>query len=71
MTMPGMNGLDLAKKIRELQPYIPVVLCSGYNKLINLKKIKEIGIHFIAKPIIMSDMIRTIRLIFEKGNDDR
>ena len=71
MTMPGMNGLDLAEKIHELRPEIPVVLCSGYSKLIKLKKIREMGFQFIAKPIVMSDMIRTIRLIFRKGNDDR
>jgi len=71
ISMPGMNGLDLAEKVREIRPDMPVILCSGYNKLLNLQKTKEMGVQFINKPIIISDMIRTIRLIFEKGEDAR
>jgi PAS domain S-box-containing protein len=31
--MPGMTGLDLAKKIKQLWPKIPVVIASGYAEL--------------------------------------
>jgi CheY-like chemotaxis protein len=31
IVMPGMNGLELAVKIRELYPDVPVVLASGYS----------------------------------------
>ena len=70
MTMPGMNGLDLAENIRELRPNMPIILCSGHNKLISLQKIKDMGIQFIAKPIIMSELIHTIRLLFDQENYD-
>ena len=68
MTMPGMNGIELAEKLHQIRGDVPVILCSGYSKLINSKKIKDMEIKFIAKPIIMSDLIRTIRLMFEKVN---
>ncbi len=71
MTMPDMSGLDLAEKIRELCPDMPIILCSGYNMFANLKKTRDMRLEFIAKPIIMSEMIRAIRLIFEEGNNDR
>jgi CheY-like chemotaxis protein/two-component sensor histidine kinase len=31
--MPGMNGLDLAAKIKQLRPVIPVILATGYAEL--------------------------------------
>ena len=31
--MPGMNGLDLATKIKQIKPKLPVVLASGYAEL--------------------------------------
>jgi CheY-like chemotaxis protein len=31
--MPGMNGLDLATRIRRLRPRLPVVLATGYAEL--------------------------------------
>ena len=31
LTMPGMNGIQLAQKIIALAPSLPVILCSGYG----------------------------------------
>jgi CheY-like chemotaxis protein len=31
--MPGMNGLDLATKIREVRPSLPIILATGYAEL--------------------------------------
>jgi PAS domain S-box-containing protein len=31
--MPGMSGLDLAKKIKQLRPKIPVIIATGYAEL--------------------------------------
>ena len=31
--MPGMNGLDLATKIKQVQPKLPVVIATGYAEL--------------------------------------
>jgi PAS domain S-box-containing protein len=31
IVMPGMNGLELAKAVRELDPTVPVLLASGYS----------------------------------------
>ena len=31
--MPGMTGLDLATKIKHLQPTIPIIIATGYAEL--------------------------------------
>ena len=31
--MPGMNGLDLATRVKRIQPQLPIVLATGYAEL--------------------------------------
>ncbi len=31
--MPGMTGLDLAEKIKQLRPKIPIIIATGYAEL--------------------------------------
>ncbi len=31
--MPGMTGLDLAAKIKQLRPHIPIIIATGYAEL--------------------------------------
>ena len=31
--MPGMTGLDLATKIRQLRPHMPIIIATGYAEL--------------------------------------
>ena len=32
MVMPGMSGLELRQRLRELRPTVPVLLMSGYSE---------------------------------------
>ncbi len=43
MTMPGMNGLALGKRIKGLRPGIPVIICTGFSDLIDEEEISEKG----------------------------
>jgi PAS domain S-box-containing protein len=68
MTMPGMTGLDLAKKILQLRPTQPVVLCTGHSELINRKKALKIGISdYYEKPVIISELAKVIRTVIDKA----
>ena len=62
MTMPGMTGADLAKKIRAIRPGIPIVLCSGFSELINEKKAKALGINkYLDKPASKNELAKAVR----------
>jgi CheY-like chemotaxis protein len=51
MTMPNMTGVELARKVMEVRPEIPIILCTGYSDLINKEKAKDLGIKgFVMKP---------------------
>jgi len=64
MTMPYMTGDKLAVELIKIKPDIPVILCSGYSKLISEKSALEAGVKaFINKPInqmVLAQKIRTM-----------
>ena len=67
-TMPGMTGVDLARRILQIRPEIPIILCTGYSSVINEEQIYSYGIkEFIMKPLRMKDLASTLRKIFDKG----
>lgn len=64
MTMPKMNGAELTRHILTLRPEIPVILCSGYNDLVDGDSAQEIGIRaYLQKPVLVSEMARTLRQV--------
>ncbi|MFH2058938.1 MAG: response regulator [Pseudomonadota bacterium] len=44
MTMPKMQGDNLAKRILDIRPDIPIILCTGFMGKIDKQQIEEIGI---------------------------
>ena len=44
LTMPQMNGLDLAGKMREIRPHVPVIVCTGFNEVIDEHQARARGI---------------------------
>ena len=69
-TMPGLTGIELAKKILEMRPNIPIILCTGYSKEITDEKIREIGIRSVLmKPISIGDVSRIIRKELDGGTN--
>ncbi len=72
MTMPGMTGLDFARKILELKPEQPTILCTGHSELVNREKALAIGIReFLEKPLIIDDLAKTIRTILDDETFDK
>jgi len=61
MTMPQMSGDKLTEKIREIRHDIPVIICTGYSKLMDKEKSQSMGVIFLFKPIGFSDIAKNIR----------
>jgi two-component system cell cycle sensor histidine kinase/response regulator CckA len=59
ITMPGMNGKEMVKRIdREQQPDLKVLYMSGYSE--NL----EDGLDFLEKPFTSADLLKRVRAAF-------
>jgi FixJ family two-component response regulator len=60
MTMPGMTGLELSKRILGLNPDKPVILCTGFSESMNREKAIAIGVaEFYQKPIITWEIAKS------------
>jgi CheY-like chemotaxis protein len=57
--MPGMNGLELARAIRENNPGLPVVLTSGYSHV--LAENAHHGFELVRKPYSVEGLSRVLR----------
>ena len=63
IVMPeGVNGRELASRLRQRNPNIPVIFTSGYSPDIAGKELTlEAGQNFIQKPAPPNDLLETIR----------
>ncbi len=51
-TMPEMSGTDMCKKMLELNPNLPIILCSGYSETVDAGSVASFGIkRFLMKPV--------------------
>ncbi|GAB4336886.1 MAG: hypothetical protein Kow0089_07580 [Desulfobulbaceae bacterium] len=65
--MPGLLGEDLARKILDLRPRVPIILVSGYSPTMNREKALSMGIReFLLKPVEMDKMADIVRRILDK-----
>ncbi len=66
MTMPRLTGETLARECLRIRPAIPIILCTGFSELITEEKAKKAGIRgYIMKPLLVSDLAKTIRNVLD------
>jgi PAS domain S-box-containing protein len=72
MTMPDINGMNLARKIAEIRPGLPMILCKGKTEIIAEAEAKRAGIRgFILKPLSRRNLAESVRKVLdeEKAGD--
>lgn len=66
MTIPNMTGDKLGIELMNIRPDIPVMLCTGYSKIISEKTAVKIGIKaFLYKLIVKADLSKIVRKILD------
>jgi len=66
MTMPKITGDRLAQALMDINPQIPVILCTGFNEAITEEKALSMGIDkFVMKPIVKDELAYTIRTVLD------
>jgi CheY-like chemotaxis protein len=65
-TMPSMTGIDMARRMLQIRPGMPIILCTGYSSLISEDKAKSYGIKgFAMKPLSKKDIAQLIREVLD------
>ena len=60
--MPGLNGLELARKGMEIAPLMPIIMNTGRISPRIIRLANEIGISkVLAKPFLPTELMKTIR----------
>ena len=63
-TMPGITGTDLSRRMMQIRPDIPIILCTGYSNLIDENSAKVLGIkEFALKPLTKGMLAKLIRKV--------
>jgi CheY-like chemotaxis protein len=57
LVMPGMGGRELAERIRQGNPYLPVMPTSGYV----LAEDKKGGAGYLQKPFTSTELLRKVK----------
>jgi CheY-like chemotaxis protein len=62
MMMPGMNGLELARAVRDSHPAVPTILMSAYHlSPVQLARADTGAVGFVPKPFDFEELVRFIR----------
>ncbi|MEW5984648.1 MAG: PAS domain S-box protein [Acidobacteriota bacterium] len=67
--MPGMNGRDLAERVRALRPGVKVLFMSGYTAdVIARHGVLDPGVSYLQKPFRLRDMAAKVRASLDRNH---
>lgn len=67
LKMPGLSGLDLVKKLKQLDAHTKIVVLTGYASIATAVEAIKLGaIHYLAKPADADEIIAA----FQRGSGD-
>ena len=66
--MPGINGLETCKRIKEIAPNISIILSSGFAFDTFAKEIEAEGLRFIPKPYKIDELERIINEVIKDNS---
>jgi len=67
LSMPGMSGIDVARRVLEIRPDIPVLLASGYVRNEDVEVARSIGVReIIWKPATINEMGELLKRVLAK-----
>ncbi len=67
LTMPDLSGFDLAQKIYDINPNMPIILCTGLGDSIDKGQDNACGINaFLSKPVEIKALSFTLRRLLDQ-----
>lgn len=70
--MPGMTGLDLVEKLREVNQEVPVIILSGYSRFDYAQRAIDLGVRkYLTKPTAADEMLSLLNGIDEELRERR
>jgi PAS domain S-box-containing protein len=71
LTMPGMDGHQVAREIRAINAGVPIILCSGYARQQVLEDFSDEPVAgFLQKPFGVAELVDLLRKILDSDESD-
>ncbi|MCP3873934.1 MAG: response regulator [Desulfobacteraceae bacterium] len=66
LQMPGIDGIEVQKRLKDLQPQLPCIVLTGHGSVENaLESGKYNAFKFLSKPVDMDTLIETINAAYD------
>ncbi len=66
LQMPGIDGIEVQKQLKDLQPDLPCIVLTGHGSVENaLESGKYNAFKFLSKPVDMDTLIATIQAAYD------
>jgi PAS domain S-box-containing protein len=67
-TMPEMTGEEMARRILQVRPDMPIMLCTGYSVSMDSELAQKMGIKaYLMKPVSKLELATTIRRVLDES----
>ena len=71
MRMPGLSGVEVLERIRQVYPSLRVVIITGYCSEGDFSRACSLGVQgYLAKPLQFVELMQVIQRCREEGSDD-
>jgi FixJ family two-component response regulator len=72
VNMPGMNGLDLQREMKDSGITLPVIFLTGHGDIpMTVHALKAGAVHFLTKPVRVDELMTAIRQALENDRGAR
>jgi DNA-binding NtrC family response regulator len=72
LSMPGLSGMDTARRLRELTPDTEIIICTGRPSLETaIESIRENVFDYILKPVTSAELRRAVQSAIERYRSKR
>jgi len=72
LQLPGLSGLDLQKRLAEVELEIPIVFLTGHGSIpASVQAMKAGAIEFLTKPVDEQDLLKAIQEAIERDRRQR
>jgi FixJ family two-component response regulator len=72
VSLPGVDGLELQRKLADAGVHIPIIFITGYGDIpMTVKAIKSGAVEFLTKPFVDEDLLNAIQQAFDRDRVTR
>ncbi|MDQ7831459.1 MAG: response regulator [Desulfovibrionaceae bacterium] len=71
LRMPGIDGMDVLRKVRKAHPHVQVIILTGHGTDLDEEEAKKLGaFHYHKKPIDIDELLSTVKKAYREKIED-